>query len=160
MLLTQQQNFISRIFWLMFHSVFNQLFVKILIQLHLVRLGPKKVVLFPETGQVEKLLSLTRSHSRMCIWIYVFYFKNQTSHKKKQKKQNKARIKRKKEKKQRRKDNISGKLIKKINLRPSGWRFFSPLAFPETRVWCIFGLIVLYCTVLDSHVLVAPNLIN
>ena len=43
----------------------------------------KKVVLFPEIGQV-KTLSLTRPHSRMCIRIYIFKFKkHQTNNNKK-----------------------------------------------------------------------------
>ena len=58
----------------MIHSVFNHLFVKILIQLHLLRLGQKKVALFPETGPAKKFLALTRSHSRMCIRIYLFIY--------------------------------------------------------------------------------------
>ena len=47
----------------MVHSVFSQLFVKILIQLHLLRLAQRKAGLFPETDQVKKSLSLARSHS-------------------------------------------------------------------------------------------------
>ena len=93
----------------MIHSVFNQLAVKILIQLHLLRLGKKKVVLFLETGQGKNFLLLICSHSQMCIRICIFNFKKQTS---KKKKQNKARIQ-KKQKKLKKKDNISGKLIKK-----------------------------------------------
>ena len=43
-------------------------------------MGPKrKVVLFPEIGRVKYFLSLTRPHSRMCIKIYIFNFKKQTS---------------------------------------------------------------------------------
>ena len=36
----------------------------------------KKVVLFPEIVWVKTFLSLTRPHSRMCIRIYAFDFKN------------------------------------------------------------------------------------
>ena len=39
-------------------------------------LRPKKVVFFPEIGRVKNILSLTRPHSRMCIRIYIFNFKN------------------------------------------------------------------------------------
>ena len=37
---------------------------------------PKKVALFPEIGRVKTFLSLTRPHSRMCLRIYIFNFKN------------------------------------------------------------------------------------
>ena len=37
------------------------------------------LVLFPEIGQVEIFLSVTRRHSRMCIRIYIFDFKKQTN---------------------------------------------------------------------------------
>ena len=43
----------------------------------------QKVVLFPEIGRVKIVLSLTRSHSRMCIRIYIFNFKKQTNKQKK-----------------------------------------------------------------------------
>ena len=66
----------------MIHSVFNQLFVKILITLNLLRLGEIEIALFPETGRVKKILSLTRPHSQMCIRIYIFNFKKQTQTKK------------------------------------------------------------------------------
>ena len=92
----------------MIHSIFNQLAVKILIQLHLLRLGQKKVVLFLETGQGKNFLLIICSHSQICIRIYIFNFKKQTS----KKKQNKARIQ-KEQKKLKEKDDISGKLIKK-----------------------------------------------
>ena len=68
--------------------------MKVLIQLHLLKLGQKKVVLFAETGRVKKFLSLTRSHSQMCIRIYIFNFKKQTS----KKKQHKATIQKKQKK--------------------------------------------------------------
>ena len=108
--------------------------------------------MFPETDRVENFLSVTRLHSRMSIRIYIFDFKKRTS----KKRQNQARIQ-KKQKKLKKKENISGKSIKKINLLQPGEDFSSP-TFPETRVF--FGLIVLYCTALDSHILVAPNLTN
>ena len=41
----------------------------------------KKVVLFPEISQVKILLSLTRTHSWMCIRIYIFNFKKQQANK-------------------------------------------------------------------------------
>ena len=68
--------------WPMIHSVFNQLFVKILITLNLLRLGEIEIALFPETGRVKKFLSLTRPHSQMCIRIYIFNFTKQTQTKK------------------------------------------------------------------------------
>ena len=61
----------------MIHSVFNQLFVKI----PFIKIRPKKVVLFPETGRVKFCLSLTRLHSQMCIRIYIFNLKKQASKK-------------------------------------------------------------------------------
>ena len=54
-------------------------------------LGEKKVVLFPEIGQVKKILSLTLPHSRMCIRIYIFNFKKQTNKQKKTRIQKKAK---------------------------------------------------------------------
>ena len=50
----------------------------------------KKVDLFPEIGQVKKILTFTRPHSRMCIriyiyiYIYIFNIKKQTNKQKKQ----------------------------------------------------------------------------
>ena len=101
----------------MIYSVFNQLFVKILIELNLLRLGQKNSLrkLFPETGGVKIFLSLTRLHSRMCIKIYVFNFKKQTNKPKKQK-QNKNTKKAKETKEEKR---ISPEnRLKKLNLRP------------------------------------------
>ena len=76
--------------WPMIHSVFNQLFVKILITLNLLRSGEIKIALFPETGRVKNFLSLTHPHSQICIRIYIFNFKKQTN-----KQKNKTRIQRK-----------------------------------------------------------------
>ena len=42
----------------------------------------KKLVLFPEMGRVKKVLSFTRTHSRMCISIYVFNLKKLQKNKK------------------------------------------------------------------------------
>ena len=38
-------------------------------------LDQRKVVMFPETSRLKKILSLTRPHSPMCIKIYIFNFK-------------------------------------------------------------------------------------
>ena len=66
-------------------------------------------------------------HSRMCIRIYIFNFKKETS---------KSKSKRKKQINQRRKKNISGKLIKKKKkIWPPQWVFFSSPTFRETRVF-------------------------
>ena len=54
----------------MIHSVFNHLFVKILIQLHLLRLGQKKVVLFPETGRPARIVECVSE------FIYLFIYLN------------------------------------------------------------------------------------
>ena len=56
-----------------------------------VRPKKKKVVLFPEIGRVKIFSSLTGPHSRMCIRIYIFCFKQKNTHTetKKQKKLNK-----------------------------------------------------------------------
>ena len=51
----------------------------------------KKVVLFPEIGQV-KTLSLTRPHSRMCIRIYIFKFKKHQTNNNKKNKNQKSKI--------------------------------------------------------------------
>ena len=55
----------------MVHSVFNQLFMKILIQLHLLTLSQKSSLVSGNRPS-EKILLLTRSHGRMCIRIYIF----------------------------------------------------------------------------------------
>ena len=61
----------------------------------------------------EFFLKLTRSHSRMCIRIYVFNFKKQTN-----KQKNKNTIKARETEQEKR---ISPKnRLKKINLRPPG----------------------------------------
>ena len=62
----------------------------------------KKVVLFPEIGQMKNFSSLTRPHSRMCIRINIFCFKQKKTQIKKQKKLKKIE-KQKKPKKKRRK---------------------------------------------------------
>ena len=72
-------------FRFMIHSVFNQLFVKILIQLHLLRLSQKRVVLFPETGRVKKFYY---SPARIieCVSEYIFLIsKNKQANKSKAK---------------------------------------------------------------------------
>ena len=43
-------------------------------------LGPKKIALFPEIGWGKIFSSLTRPHSRMCIRIYIFCFKQKNTH--------------------------------------------------------------------------------
>ena len=83
-----------KFYWFMIHSVFNQLFMKILIQLNLLRLGQKKVVMFPRTGQLKFFLSLIRPHSRMCIRIYIFNFKKQTDKQKQKRKKEYKKSKR------------------------------------------------------------------
>ena len=125
----------------MIHSIFKQLFVKVLIQLHLFRSSQKKVVLFPEIGRVKFFLSLTRSHSWMCIRIHIFNFKKQTS----KEKQNKARIQKKTKEIKEEKRIFPENRFKKINLRLLGRRFFSSPAFPETRVFFRSYCTLLYC---------------
>lgn len=49
-------------------TIFSKIFITIII-------GPKKVVLSPEIGRVEKILSLTCPRGQMCIRIYIFDFK-------------------------------------------------------------------------------------
>ena len=63
---------------------------------------PKKVVLFPEIGEVKIFLSLTRPHSRMCIRIIIFCFKKTHTGKQKagQTKQKKRKTKETKEEKE------------------------------------------------------------
>ena len=73
--------------------------MKILIILHLLRFGQKKVVLFLETSRVKKFLSLTRSHSRMCIRTYIFNFKKQAKKKKAKQSKNTKKAKETKEEK-------------------------------------------------------------
>ena len=81
----------------------------------------------------------------MCNRIYIFNFKKQTS---KKNKKNKARIQKKAKETNEEKIIFPENRFKKMELRLP--------AFPETRVFP-FGLIVIYCTALDSHILVAPN---
>ena len=50
----------------------------------------KKVVLFPEIGQLKLFSSLTRPHSRMCIRICIFCFK-ETKKKKKNHRETKSK---------------------------------------------------------------------
>ena len=71
-------------------------------------LRPKRVVLFPEIGWVNIFLSLTRSHSRMCIRIYISNFKKSKNRKTKKK----TRIQ-KKAKETKEENSISGKSIKR-----------------------------------------------
>ena len=71
-----------------------------------------------------------------CVSEYIFLIsKKQTN---KQKKQESINAKETKE----RKENISLQSIKRVNLRPSGWRFFSSPSFPETRVFFGLGILV------------------
>ena len=99
------------------------------------KLGLKeKIVLHPEIGRVKTFLSLTHLHSRMCIRIYTFNFKNQRN---KPKKQGYKKAKESKEEKRISPENW----LKKNNLRPPGWTFFSSPAFPETRIYILFGII-------------------
>ena len=65
---------------------------------------------------------------RMCIRIYIFNFKKQTSKKTTTNKQEYKKTKETKEE-----NMFSKNRLKKINLRP-GWRFFSSPVFPGTRV--------------------------
>ena len=48
----------------------------------------KKVVLFPEIGQMKNFLSLTLPHSRMCIRINLFQTKKTHNQKAKETKEN------------------------------------------------------------------------
>ena len=107
----------------MIHSVFNQLFVKILIQLHLLRLSQKSNLVSGNRPS-EKILLLTCSHSRMCIRIDIFNFKKQTSKKKKKKAKQSNNTKKAKETKEKKRISAENRL-KEINLRPPVRKFFS-----------------------------------
>ena len=92
-------------------------------------IGPKKAVLFPEIGRVK---FLDHSPARIFKCASIFNFKKQTSKKNKNTKEAKETKK---------KENSSGKSIKKTNLRPPGLRFFLSSAFPDTRVWNAIAMI-------------------
>ena len=51
----------------------------------------KKVVLFPEIGQVKVVLSLNHPHSRICTRIYIFNFKKQQRNQQKKQESKKAK---------------------------------------------------------------------
>ena len=76
-------------------------------------LRPKRVVLFPEIGWVNIFLSLTRSHSRMCIRIYISNFKKSKNRKTKKK----TRIQKKQKKLKKKTVSLENRLKEK--LRPS-----------------------------------------
>ena len=80
---------------------FSDIFLKFQSTIHQTR--TKKVVLFLEIGRVKMFLSLTCTHSRMCIRIDIFCLKKQTHKQNKQKKLRKKGEKQKKPKKKRRK---------------------------------------------------------
>ena len=93
-------------------------------------LDQKKVVLFPEISHVENFyLSRARVVESVSEYIFFIWKSKKTSKRKKNNKKRKGNY--------RRNDNISGKSIKK-KLQPPRWRFFSPPAFPETRVFFVF----------------------
>ena len=78
----------------------------------------KKVVLFPEIGRVKIFLSLTRSHSRIWIIIYIFKFKEQQTNNNKKPK----RIKKAKEINEEKRTSPENRW-KNLNLRPPGKMF-------------------------------------
>ena len=71
----------------------------------------------------------------MCTKIYIFYLKKQRN------KQTKKEYKKAKQTKEEKRISLENRL-KKIILRHPGWRFFSSPAFPETRVFSFFGLML------------------
>ena len=102
----------------------------------------------------EFFLKLTRSHSRMCIRIYVFNFKKQTN---KQKNKNTIKARQTEQEKRISPENR----LKKINLRPPGWRFFLSPAFPETRVFSfLFELVQNILTFIDLNRIIKINFIK
>ena len=71
----------------------------------------------------------------MCIRMYIFNFKKQQINK--QAKNNNER----RHKKQKKKREYLRKIdFKKLNLRPSGWKFFSSPTFSETTLFFFFCL--------------------
>ena len=96
-------------------------------------LGQKNEFCFWKLAEWNFFLSLTRSHSQMCIRIYIFDFqKHQTN---KQKKKESKKTKKNQQKNRRITGNISGKPILKKNLRPPGEDFCS---HPHFRKCVIF----------------------
>ena len=104
---------------------------------------PKKVFLFPEIGRVNILFHLlariyiTYMYIYIYIFIYIYVYIYIITYKQKSKQTNRqAKKEPKKQKKLKRKENISGKSIKKkIILRLPRWRFLLSPAFLETRVY-------------------------
>ena len=96
---------------------------------------PKKVVLFLKIGRVKLFLSFTRSHSWMCMRIYLFNFKKQTNEqKKKRKKKQEYKNKPKKQKKTKQKKlKKKSEHLRNINLKN---KFAATLAkiFLVTRI--------------------------
>ena len=101
-------------------------------------LDQKKLVLFPEIGQVKIFLTLTHQHSRMCIRIYIFNFKKWQTNKQKKKQESKKA----KENNEEKKISLENWLNK--NLQPSGWRFFSSPAFQETRLFFFYFICICF----------------
>ena len=83
--------------------------MKILIQLHLLRLSQKKVVSFPENGRVKKFYY---SHARIvqCVSEYIFLISKSKQVKKK--KQSKARIQKKQKKLKKKRRSAENRLKK------------------------------------------------
>ena len=73
-------------------------------------LGPKKLVLFPDIGRVI-FFSLTRPQVK-CVSEYIFLISKKQTIKKTRKHKRKRN--------ERRKENVSVKSIKRVNLRPPG----------------------------------------
>ena len=91
----------------------------------------KKSSIVSGSRLVENFLITHHPHSRMCIRIYIFNFKN------KQTSENKTKNTKKQKKIKKNRD--SGKSSKK-NSRPPGWGFFSSPSFPETKTFLLFFL--------------------
>ena len=90
------------------HSVFSQLFVKFFIQLYLLRLGLNKQSCSWKTAE-WKICYHSPARIVECVTGYIFFI---SKNKQAKTKQNKARIEKSK-RNERRKNNISGKSIKK-----------------------------------------------
>ena len=137
------------------HSVFSQLFVKFFIQLYLLRLGLNKQSCSWKTAE-WKICYHSPARIVECVSGYIFFI---SKNKQAKTKQNKARIEKSK-RNERRKNNVSGKSIKKAKFVAARVTIFLVTRISGNKSIFFFGLIVLYCTALDSHILVAPNLIN
>ena len=127
-----------------------------LIQLNISRLGQQKVILFLETDRVKKFLY---SPTRIVEFVseYIFLVSKNKQTRKKNKNRKKA--------KETKEENFFGKSIKKNKFAAARVKIFLITRISGNKRFLSFFFFFFfffwpYCAALDSHILVAPNLIN